>query len=129
MRHQPHAGKDLTRPRRLSNLLENALAHAADGTTVRIGTGTAGGEAGPVARIAVADRGPGIPEADREAVLERFAVRGSGQGTGLGLALVRAVAALHGGRVTLSDNAPGLRVEIALPLRARDGSGRRGAAR
>ena len=66
----------------------------------------------------VADRGPGIPEGERERVLDRF-VRledaRSRPGFGLGLSLVNAVVRLHQGTLALKDNAPGLRVEIALP--------------
>jgi signal transduction histidine kinase len=71
--------------------------------------------------IAVADRGPGIAEPDRMRVLGRF-VRLEGarsrSGSGLGLSLAAAVARMHGGAVRLEDNAPGLRVVLALPERA-----------
>ena len=71
--------------------------------------------------LTVADRGPGIPEADRVRAIERF-VRlersRSLPGSGLGLSLAAAVARLHGGELTLSDNNPGLKSIIALP---RDG--------
>ncbi|MBX3554133.1 MAG: HAMP domain-containing histidine kinase [Pseudolabrys sp.] len=71
--------------------------------------------------LTVADRGPGIPEADRARAIERF-VRlersRSLPGSGLGLSLAAAVARLHGGELTLSDNNPGLKSIIALP---RDG--------
>jgi signal transduction histidine kinase len=66
----------------------------------------------------IADDGPGIPEAEHERVFRRFhrldAARAT-PGSGLGLALVRAVAALHGMAVTLSDAAPGLIVRVAIP--------------
>jgi hypothetical protein len=68
--------------------------------------------------ITVADSGPGIPEADRGRVVERF-VRleqsRSQPGLGLGLSLASAVARLHGGELTLADNQPGLKSVIALP--------------
>jgi signal transduction histidine kinase len=68
--------------------------------------------------IAVADDGPGIPPQDRERATERF-FRGesarSTPGSGLGLALVQAVAMLHGGALRLEDNAPGLRAVLHLP--------------
>jgi signal transduction histidine kinase len=68
--------------------------------------------------LTVADSGPGIPEADRARVVERF-VRleqsRSQPGSGLGLSLASAVARLHGGELTLSDNEPGLKSVIALP--------------
>jgi len=66
----------------------------------------------------VADDGPGIPAADREAVLRRFhrldAARAT-PGTGLGLALVKAVADLHGMTLTLGDAAPGLIATLEIP--------------
>jgi len=68
--------------------------------------------------LSVADRGPGIPEADRGRAVERF-VRleqsRSQPGSGLGLSLASAVARLHGGELTLEDNQPGLKSIIALP--------------
>ncbi|MBX5454641.1 MAG: HAMP domain-containing protein [Acidobacteriia bacterium] len=68
--------------------------------------------------IEVADEGPGIPEAERTHAVERF-YRGeaarSTPGAGLGLALVQAVAQLHGGTLVLADNNPGLRAVITLP--------------
>jgi signal transduction histidine kinase len=68
--------------------------------------------------LTVADSGPGIPEADRSRVIERF-VRleqsRSQPGSGLGLSLASAVARLHGGELTLTDNNPGLKSIIALP--------------
>jgi signal transduction histidine kinase len=68
--------------------------------------------------LTVADTGPGIPEADRAHVVERF-VRleqsRSKPGSGLGLSLAAAVARLHGGELTLEDNHPGLKSIIALP--------------
>ena len=68
--------------------------------------------------LSVADRGPGIPEADRARAVDRFVRLGqsaSEPGSGLGLSLAAAVARLHGGELTLEDNAPGLKVIIALP--------------
>jgi signal transduction histidine kinase len=71
--------------------------------------------------LSVADRGPGIAEADRNRAVERF-VRldqsASEPGSGLGLSLAAAVARLHGGELTLEDNAPGLKVVISLPRAA-----------
>lgn len=68
--------------------------------------------------LTVADRGPGIPEADRGRVVERFVrlERSRSQpGSGLGLSLASAVARLHGGELILDDNQPGLKSIIALP--------------
>ena len=70
------------------------------------------------AEISVADRGPGIAAGDRDRALRRFVrldASRSRPGTGLGLSLVAAVARMHGGRVMLEDNAPGLKVRLLLP--------------
>ncbi|MSU88725.1 HAMP domain-containing protein [Rhodobacteraceae bacterium 2CG4] len=100
----------------VANLIDNALkyAPAADGrVTVRAHPTDDGG-----ACVEVADNGPGIPAEARATVADRFVrlddARG-GEGSGLGLSLVRAVAHLHGGRLELLDNAPGLRARIMLP--------------
>ncbi|HEX2150646.1 MAG TPA: HAMP domain-containing sensor histidine kinase, partial [Stellaceae bacterium] len=104
----------------VANLLDNALKYGGDGGEIAVRVGRRGG----CALIEVADRGPGIPEADRESVFDRF-VRlepsRSTPGNGLGLSLVRAVARRHGGTVALADNQPGLgqpglKVQIEIPL-------------
>lgn len=106
----------------VANLLDNALLHG--GTTLRLrlrgdpGESDAGssGDAGD-ASIEVEDDGPGIPAEERERVLRRFHRLDrsrSTPGTGLGLALVAAVAGLHGGTLTLSDAGPGLRATLRL---------------
>ncbi|WP_111429661.1 ATP-binding protein [Rhodobacteraceae bacterium DSL-40] len=95
-----------------SNLIDNALKHAPEGSTVTISVTAGEGEA----EFAVADCGPGIPAEERARAVERFVrldpSRG-GNGAGLGLALVAAVARMHGAALRLEDNAPGLRVLIA----------------
>ena len=92
----------------LSNLVENALKHAPAGSEISISAALDDGRP----ELAVGDHGPGIPEADRERALGRFVrldpSRGS-PGAGLGLALVAAVARMHGAAIELADNAPGLR--------------------
>ena len=107
----------------LANLLDNALKYGADGAEARVTV--AAGRAGDAIRLGVSDHGPGIPEAERGRVLGRF-VRledaRSRPGFGLGLSLVNAVVRLHRGTLRLSDNAPGLRVEIAFPTPAKPGS-------
>lgn len=98
----------------VSNLMENALAHAPAGSRIALRVAT--GPEGP--SLTVADHGPGVPEAERARVLEPFVRRDhsrGGTGTGLGLSLVAAVARLHGARLELSDNAPGLRVRLGFP--------------
>ena len=95
----------------LANLLDNAVKHGREGGRITLALT-------PDARVTVTDDGTGIPAGAREAVLRRFhrldAAR-SRPGAGLGLALVAAVAELHGARLVLGDAAPGLRVELALP--------------
>ncbi len=105
----------------MANLLDNALKYgaqaAASGVSpaIAVSARRVDGEA----EIVVADRGPGIPEAERSHVLERFVrleTARSRPGFGLGLSLAAAVARLHGGRLRLEDNAPGLRAVLLLPL-------------
>jgi signal transduction histidine kinase len=101
--------------RALSNLIDNALRYADTGGQINISA-----EATPDgARLVVADRGPGIPLPARSEALRRFgrldAARSRG-GAGLGLSLAAAIARLHGGTLLLSDNNPGLKVIIELPI-------------
>lgn len=108
----------------LSNLIDNAIKHGQpDGGADMIKTPmpieVSVVSTNDVIIFTVADHGPGIPEADRARVLERF-VRLDGSrskpGFGLGLALAHGVARLHGGTLALSDNAPGLRAVMTLPV-------------
>jgi signal transduction histidine kinase len=98
----------------VANLLDNAVKHTPAGGSINVRVVADDSEA----VLVVADTGPGIPEMDRERVLERF-VRleecRSAPGAGLGLSLVAAVAKLHGARLQLGDNAPGLKVELRFP--------------
>jgi two-component system OmpR family sensor kinase len=99
------------------NLAHNAANHTPDGGTIGIGSAADGDEI----RLWVRDQGPGVAEAERERIFEPFQ-RGTGahrryRGAGLGLAIVRAVAEAHGGRVELSG-AEGARFAIAIPRRA-----------
>jgi signal transduction histidine kinase len=101
--------------RLVRNLADNAGRHARSTVAFAVRSGPGG------AVVQVDDDGPGVPAADRERVFERFTrldegrTRGAG-GAGLGLALVRAVAAAHGGTVRVLD-APlgGARFEVRLP--------------
>ena len=106
----------------LANLVDNAIKYAGPDVSKINGAAAeilvrAGAE-GERITLSVADRGPGIPEADRGRAVERF-VRleqsRSEPGSGLGLSLASAVARLHGGELRLEDNRPGLRSVIALP--------------
>ncbi|MBX9925907.1 MAG: HAMP domain-containing histidine kinase [Hyphomicrobiaceae bacterium] len=112
----------------VANLVDNALKYAVRASgrgtlePVRVAVRADGSDV----VITVSDRGPGIPAADRERALRRFVRLDASRtqpGTGLGLSLVAAVARLHGGRIILSDTAPGalepgLKVELVLPLLA-----------
>ncbi len=91
----------------LRNLLENASNYSPEGGVIDVGAARTNGWI----EITVADRGPGIPEADLSRIFERFyrvdrsRSRDPG-GTGLGLSIVRHLVELHGGRVT-AGNRPG----------------------
>ncbi|MGG5818641.1 sensor histidine kinase [Falsiroseomonas sp. HW251] len=95
----------------LANLLDNAILHGGGRVALRL-------KPGPV--IEVADDGPGIPPAEREAVTRRFYRLDSSRhtpGTGLGLALVAAAARLHGGSLRIEDGPGGRGVTAVLDLR------------
>ena len=109
----------------LANLIDNAIkygegchAEGEPGRAPRITVSTM--RDGDTVVFRVADNGPGIPENDRERVLQRF-VRleesRSQPGSGLGLSLVAAVARLHHGTLELGDGKPGLVVTIRLPTK------------
>jgi len=94
-----------------SNLIENALTHTPAGTIVRVSlrATVAGFEA------EVADNGPGIPAPERDKVFDRFYRLDRSRttkGSGLGLALVKAIATLHGLSLRLEDRKPGLAVVL-----------------
>jgi signal transduction histidine kinase len=98
------------------NLLENAVRHTPPGTHIRVSVAASGDEA----VLEVADDGPGVPPELHDRVFERF-VRGAGDrgsSSGLGLAIVSAVAESHGGSVELHDAEPGARFVVRLPLAA-----------
>jgi len=100
----------------VANLLDNALkfspARTAISFVARLDEG--------MIEISIADRGPGISDEDRTRATERFFRAESARstaGSGLGLALVSAVAQLHNGTLHLGDNNPGLRAVISMPAR------------
>ncbi|MEO7589325.1 MAG: ATP-binding protein [Arachnia sp.] len=102
--------------RAVRNLVDNALRFAS--TTVEVRLGVADG----MAFLDVGDDGPGIPEAERERVFERFVrlddsrERGTG-GTGLGLAITREIARAHGGDVhAFASVYGGAQLRLTLPL-------------
>jgi len=102
----------------IGNLIDNALKFAPNNGHIAVSI-VKGGDG--VIGISVADDGPGIPDHEKPKVTQRFyrgdVSRGT-PGTGLGLSLVEAVAHLHGGRLDLSDNLPGLRVTMLLTAEA-----------
>lgn len=84
----------------VKNLLSNAVKHSPEGGTVRVGVAARAG----AVRVSVADDGPGIPEAFREHLFERFATTDAADGkkrpgTGLGLSIARRIVEDHGGRI------------------------------
>jgi two-component system, OmpR family, osmolarity sensor histidine kinase EnvZ len=107
--------RPLSFQRLLSNLIDNALRHGSGEVEVRAGRSGASS-----AQVSVLDRGPGIPEAERERMLQPFQRIGSARtdpGSGLGLAIVDRIARLHGGRVLLEGReGGGLKVTVELPI-------------
>ncbi|WP_206366530.1 sensor histidine kinase [Sphingomonas gei] len=98
----------------LANLIDNGLRHAGAGGAITLSLEVVSGEL----RFTVGDRGPGIPAGDRAQARSRFGRLDSARslpGAGLGLALVESVARLHGGRLELDDNDPGLIATIVVP--------------
>jgi signal transduction histidine kinase len=99
----------------VDNLLSNVEKYAAAGGLVAIATR----QEGDRTLLTVADRGPGIPREARERIFEPFERLGdqvteAAQGTGIGLAIVRELARLHGGDVVVCDTAAGATFEITL---------------
>ena len=96
----------------LRNLLDNAVKYTPPGGTVDVEIESAGG----AIVLRVEDSGPGVPEADRHRVLDRFyRLQGTqAPGSGLGLAIVKAIAELHGATLSLhrSERLGGCRVEV-----------------
>jgi signal transduction histidine kinase len=101
----------------LSNLVDNAIKYAGtNGQAAEVALSAA--SAGANTTVTVRDNGPGIPEADRERVTERFVRLEESRtqpGAGLGLALAKAVMKLHRGRIEFADAAPGLEVRLVFP--------------
>ena len=96
------------------NLLDNAARYARSTITVSLA------ETEGNAVLTVADDGPGVPEAERERIFERFARHDASRsrsagGTGLGLAISREIVVAHGGSISL-DAGPGGRFTVLLPV-------------
>ncbi len=98
------------------NIIRNALAHTAPGTTVELSLVAEEDSY----RVEVEDSGPGVPVDQLERIFEAFhrvdsARSREGGGHGLGLAIARRAIELHGGTVEAANTASGLRVTITLP--------------
>jgi len=100
----------------VDNLIENALRYSPPGSSVTVATAAENGRAA----LVVSDDGPGVPEADRSRIFERFYRGANGRqahpGTGLGLAIVAEMVARWGGGVELLDG-PGARFKASFPAR------------
>ena len=97
----------------LVNLIENAARYAGPGAAITLGLGE--GDGAPV--VWVRDTGPGIPDEKRERVFEpfyRLNAERDERGTGLGLAMVKAIAARHRAAIVLEDARPGLIARLTM---------------
>jgi signal transduction histidine kinase len=95
----------------IANVIENAMKHSPTGASINLVTS----ESPSTIAVAVSDSGPGIPAEERARVFRRFYRLERSRrtpGSGLGLSLVEAIAALHQIGIELTDNGPGLRVTL-----------------
>jgi two-component system OmpR family sensor kinase len=100
----------------LENVLSNALKHSPRGAAVHVELITTVHEGKPAVRIAVIDRGPGIPPELLPRIFERYVRAGTSAGLGLGLYLARATLAAHGGTIEMTSADPqGTRCELVVP--------------
>jgi len=105
----------------LGNLVDNAVRYGPEGSRVAVSVGAAQERGGPVAEISVTDEGPGIAEAERDRIFERFYRTDAARsrqtgGTGLGLSIVKHVAAGHGGEaIVWSSEGTGSTFTMRLP--------------
>ncbi len=102
----------------LVNLIENAINHCPKGALISLWLGSNGGRV----MLVLADTGPGIPAERRRKIFQpffRLERSCKTPGNGLGLALVRSIAAIHGIGISLGDNAPELEVRLIFPDRSR----------
>lgn len=101
----------------LINLLDNAQRHTPPGTHIAVDLAMRNQSV----ELSVSDTGPGVAAKDRARITQRFTRLETSRttpGHGLGLNLVSAVASAHGARMTISDNAPGLRVVLSFERQA-----------
>ena len=101
-----------------ANLLDNARVHTPSGSRISLSLASTSSDV----RLVVEDNGPGVPDADRDKLLQRF-FRSEGSrttaGNGLGLSLAAATVGAHGGIIRIEDASPGLRIVISLPKTAK----------
>jgi two-component system OmpR family sensor kinase len=102
---------------------QNAVQHTAAGATIRIGSAVRRQAGVDTVAVWVADTGPGVRAEDAESIFERFSRGSTGgarnhrSGAGLGLAIVRAIAEAHGGRIRL-DSTPGAGARFTIEVPA-----------
>jgi len=105
----------------LVQLADNAVKHTAPGDEVALGADADGDHV----RLWVRDAGPGVPDADKDTIFARFSRgpdEGGTDGVGLGLSIVAAIAAAHGGTVSVEDAVPhGARFVLTLPRHRKEG--------
>ena len=101
----------------LANLVDNAIKHGGESGEVNLEVRKCGDRA----VVSVTDKGPGIPANEFGKVFDRFYRLERSRptpGNGLGLSLVAAVARLHGAKIDLAHNCPGLKIQLVFPLLA-----------
>lgn len=115
--------------RAILNLVENAVRHTPNGTTVRVEVGAEPSQGAPF--VEVSDDGPGIPPELRDRIFDRFvrdagaADRTAGASTGLGLSIVSAIARQHGGSASVGESPQGgalFRLDLARAPQSENGS-------
>jgi two-component system sensor histidine kinase KdpD len=119
----PDVSADYTQlARALSNVIENALAYSPEGSEVAVSAR----RSGTLLELAVEDSGPGVPDAEKASVFEKF-YRGAAasasvpSGTGLGLAIAREIVRTHGGTLRVEDARPhGARFVLTMPASAEE---------
>jgi signal transduction histidine kinase len=104
--------------RMVANLIDNARRFASSTVTISVASAEADGR--PVARVTVADDGPGVAAADRERIFERFVRLDEARdrdegGFGLGLAIVADLSRFYGGSIRVGDDGPGAHFVLELP--------------